>query len=112
MEPDKRHRHQFNSLPRAGFFTTGGFMNAIDHVERRDTSGTDKTAGSSYREAQEYADAVRRQRQAYDVCDMAEEIDELIVSLAKEGKAELIGSILINSMDMTINRRALAEVLS
>jgi hypothetical protein len=84
-------------------------MNALDNVERRDTSGTDKAAGSSYREAQEYADAVRRHRRAYDASDMADQIDELIVDLAKEGKAELIGSMLITSMNATIARRVAQE---
>ena len=84
-------------------------MNAIDNIECRNTSGHDKTAGSSYLDAQQYADCVRRQRQAYDQCDMAEEIDELIVSLAKDGKAELIGSMLITSMNATIARRVAQE---
>jgi hypothetical protein len=84
-------------------------MNALDNVERIESGPHGKTAGSSDREAQEYADAVRRQRQAYDVCDMAEEIDDLIVSLAKDGKAELIGSILIRSMNKTIARRVAQE---
>lgn len=81
-------------------------MNTLDHIERRDTSGTDKTAGSSFRDQQALADAIRDQRRAYDVCDMAEEVDQLIVDLAKEGKAELIGSILIRAMNTTIQRRA------
>ena len=84
-------------------------MNALDNVERRDTSGTDKTCGSSFREQQAYADAVRRQQQAYDAADMADQIDELIVDLAKEGKAELIGSMLIASMNATIARRVAQE---
>lgn len=84
-------------------------MNALDNIERRDTSGHDKTAGNSFREQQEYADAVRRQRQAYDAADMADQIDDLIVELAKEGKAELIGSMLITSMNATIARRVAQE---
>ena len=81
-------------------------MNALDHVERRDTSGPDKTAGSSYREAQSLADALRSQRQAFDVCDMAEEVDETIVYLAKKGNAELLGTLLIARMNATVQRRA------
>ena len=84
-------------------------MNQLDNVERRDTSGHDNTCGSSFREQQAYADAVRRQRQAYDAADMADQIDELIVQLAKEGRAELIGSMLITSMNATIARRVAQE---
>ena len=84
-------------------------MNQLDSIERRDTSGTDKTDGRSYREAQEYADAVRRHRRAYDAADMADQIDELIVELAKEGKAELIGSMLLTSMNATIALRVAQE---
>ena len=84
-------------------------MLAIDNVERRNTSGHDKTVVSSFREQQEYADAVRRQRRAYDAADMADQIDDLIVELAKEGKAELIGSMLITSMNATIARRVAQE---
>ena len=84
-------------------------MNQLDNVERRDTSGTDKTAGSSLQDQQDFTDCVRRQRQAYDVSDLAEEIDDLIVELAKNGKAELIGSILIRSMNATIARRVAQE---
>ena len=84
-------------------------MNPLDNIERRDTSGHDKTAGSSFQEQQAYADAVRRQRNAYDASDMADQIDDLIVELAKEGKAEMIGSMLITSMNATIARRVAAE---
>jgi ABC-type amino acid transport substrate-binding protein len=84
-------------------------MNAIDHVERRDTSGTDKTAGSSFREQQEYADAVRRQQQAYDVSDLAEEIDDEILEMAKNGWPQNMGMLLVNKMNATIARRVAAE---
>ena len=84
-------------------------MNQLDNIERRDTSGHDKTAGSSFRDQMAYADAVRRQRNAYDASDMADQIDDLIVELAKEGKAEMIGSMLITSMNATIARRVAAE---
>ena len=84
-------------------------MNQLDNIERRDTSGHDKTAGSSFRDQMAYADAVRRQRDAYDASDMADQIDALIVELAKEGKAEMIGSMLITSMNATIARRVAAE---
>jgi hypothetical protein len=84
-------------------------MNAIDHVERRDTSGTDKTAGSSFREQQEYADCVRRQQQAYDVSDLAEELDEIILACVKENNAVMVGRLLIASMNATIARRVVAE---
>jgi hypothetical protein len=84
-------------------------MNAIDHVERRDTSGTDKTAGSSFREQQEYADAVRRQQQAFDRCDMAEEVDDEIVDLMKAGKCEQAGLLMFTRMNATIARRVAAE---
>ena len=80
-------------------------MNQLDNIERIESGSRDKTAGSSFREQQEYADAVRRQRRAYDAADMADQIDDLIVELAKEGKAELIGSMLITSMNATIARR-------
>lgn len=39
-------------------------MNQLDNVERRDTSGTDKTAGNSFREQQEYAEAVKQMDRA------------------------------------------------
>jgi len=84
-------------------------MNQLDNIERIESGSHDKTAGSSFREQQEYADAVRRQRRAYDAADMADQIDDLIVDLAKEGKAELIGSMLITSMNATIARRVAAE---
>ena len=84
-------------------------MNQLDNIERIESGSHDKTAGSSFREQQEYADAVRRQRRAYDAADMADQIDDLIVELAKEGKAELIGSMLITSMNATIARRVAAE---
>ena len=84
-------------------------MNQLDDIERRDTSGTDKTCGSSFRDQMAYADAVRRQRNAYDASDMADQVDDLIVELAKEGKAELIGSMLITSMNATIARRVAQE---
>ena len=66
----------------------------------------DKTAGSSFAEQQAYANSVRAQRDAFDVCDMAEEIDGLIVELAKDGQAQALGLILINRMNATIQRRA------
>ena len=84
-------------------------MNQLDNIERIESGSHDKTAGSSFREQQEYADAVRRQRRAYDAADMADQIDDLIVELAKEGKAELIGSMLITSMNATIARRVAQE---
>jgi len=84
-------------------------MNQLDNVERIESGSRDKTVGSSFREQQAYADAVRRQRQAYDASDMADQIDGLIVELAKEGKAELIGGMLITSMNATIARRVAAE---
>jgi len=84
-------------------------MNQLDNIERIESGSHDKTAGSSFREQQEYADAVRRQRRAYDAADMADQIDDLIVDLAKEGKAEMIGSMLITSMNATIARRVAAE---
>lgn len=84
-------------------------MNQLDNVERIESGSRDKTVGSSFREQQEYADAVRRQRRAYDAADMADQIDDLIVELAKEGKAELIGSMLITSMNAAIKRRVAAE---
>ena len=84
-------------------------MNQLDNIERIESGSRDKTVGSSFREQQEYADAVRRQRRAYDAADMAGQIDDLIVELAKEGKAEMIGSMLITSMNATIARRVAAE---
>lgn len=84
-------------------------MNQLDNIERIESDSHGKTAGSSFREQQEYADAVRRQRRAYDAADMADQIDDLIVELAKEGKAEMIGSMLITSMNATIARRVAAE---
>ena len=84
-------------------------MNPLDNIERQDASGHDKTCGSSFQEQQAYADAVRRQRNAYDAADMADQIDDLIVELAKEGRAELIGSMLIGSMNATIARRVAQE---
>lgn len=39
-------------------------MNQLDNVERRDTSGHDKTAGSSFQEQQEYADAAKQMNTA------------------------------------------------
>ena len=84
-------------------------MNQLDNIERLDTSGHDKTCGNSFQEQQAYADAVRRQRQAYDACDLAENVDNFILELAKEGKAELIGSMLITSMNATIARRVAQE---
>ena len=84
-------------------------MNQLDNIERIESGSRDKTVGSSFREQQEYADAVRRQRRAYDAADMADQIDSLIVELAKEGKAEMIGSMLITSMNATIARRVAAE---
>lgn len=84
-------------------------MNAIDNIECRDTSGHDKTAGSSFREQQEYADAVRRQRQAYDVSDLAEEIDDEILEMAKNGWPQNMGTLLVKKMNATIARRVAQE---
>ena len=84
-------------------------MNQLDNIERIESGSRDKTVGSSFREQQEYADAVRRQRRAYTASDMADEIDELIVDLAKDGKAEVIGGILIHAMNATIARRVSKE---
>lgn len=81
-------------------------MNALDNVERIESGPHDKTAGSSYREAQALADALRSHRRAFDVCDMAEEVDETIVHLAKKGNAELLGTLLIARMNATVQRRA------
>lgn len=86
-------------------------MNQLDNIERRDTSGHDKTAGSSFREQQAYADAVRSQRRAYDVCDLAEELNALCVELAKDVRALELGTILIAKMEDTIQRRAAVEVM-
>ena len=84
-------------------------MNTLDNVERRDTSGHDKTAGSSFREQQEYADCVRRHRQAYDVSDLAEEIDQEILDIVKNGWNVTLGDLLIKRMNATIARRVAAE---
>lgn len=84
-------------------------MNHLDNVERRDTSGHDKTAGSSFREQQAYADAVRRQRAAFDELDLSEEVNALCVELAKDGRALELGTILIARMNDTISRRAAVE---
>lgn len=84
-------------------------MNQLDNIERRDTSGHDKTAGSSYQEQRDLADALIRQRRAYDVCDIAEELNALCVELAKDGRALELGAILIAKMGDTILRRALRE---
>ena len=84
-------------------------MNTLS-IERIETGPHDKTAGSSYREAQELADAIRSQRAAFDVCDLCEELNALCVELAKDGRALALGTILIAKMNETIQRRALIEV--
>lgn len=67
-------------------------MNAIDHVERRDTSGTDKTAGSSLREQQEYADDVKQMNRALDAIRQmhinVSNVLQLLSTIAATAKAQ------------------------
>jgi hypothetical protein len=84
-------------------------MNQLDNIERIESGSHDKTAGSSFRDQQEYADCVRRQRQAYDLSDLAEEVDEIILACVKDGNAVMAGRLLIANMNATIARRVAAE---
>jgi len=47
----------------------------------------------------------RRHRQAYDASDLAEECDEEIVQLLKDGDALEAGILLMQRMEATIQRR-------
>lgn len=47
----------------------------------------------------------RHARQAYDACDLAEECDEEIVQLLKDGDALEAGTLLMQRMEATIQRR-------
>jgi hypothetical protein len=84
-------------------------MNTLDNVERRDTSGTDKTAGSRFREQQEYADAVRRQRQAYDESDLAGDVDDVVLDHVKNGRYAEAGMEMFSLMNKTVASRVRQE---
>ena len=84
-------------------------MNTLDNVERRDTSGHDKTAGSSFREQQEYADCVRRQHQAYDERDLAGDVDDVVLDHVKNGRYAEAGMALFSRMNETVAGRVAAE---
>lgn len=81
-------------------------MNPADNVERIESGHRDKTAGSSFREQRALSDAVRGQRAAFDLVDLAEELDMHMLTLAKQGRSLELGATLIKAMESTVLRRA------
>jgi hypothetical protein len=84
-------------------------MNQLDNVERRDTSGHDKTSGNSFRDQQEYADCVRRQLQAYDESDLAGDVDDVVLDHVKNGRYEEAGMAMFSLMNKTVASRVRQE---
>lgn len=77
-------------------------------VERRDTGPAhlDRTADGYHVTSQQLANEEAKQRAVYDASDLAEELDEVIVQLLKEGDALEAGLLLTQRMNATISHRA------
>ena len=67
-------------------------MNQLDNIECRDTSGHDKTAGSSFREQQDYADAVKQMDRALNAIRQmhinVSNVRQLLSTIAATAKAQ------------------------
>ena len=82
-------------------------MSYFPNVERKETgpSHLDKTADHGPSEY-EYNAAIRSAHQAYDDCDLTEEVDAELLALCKGQQFEAAGKLLCQRMNETIVRRA------
>lgn len=78
----------------------------LEPVER----GFDKTGPEAWLTDRQIMAIERRQKEAYDMTDLMEEIDEDCIMLAKADRAMALGTLLIDKMKDTINRRINEEM--
>lgn len=82
-------------------------MEAIN-IERRDTGPdyADRAGPNFLPSDTELSYRLADQREAFDVCDLCEELDKQALALAKAGDALTLGQLLISRMNATVQRRA------
>lgn len=80
----------------------------VINIERRDSGPdhADRAGPEFFPSDLEITHRLADQREAFDVCDLCEELDDQALALAKAGDAHALGQLLISRMNATVQRRA------